>query len=241
MVIAVLFSGGVGSRMHSREMPKQFLSIHGKPVIVRTAELFQEHPEVDAIIIPCVREWVNHCRNLMDEYGITKVNTIIPGGATSQESTYIGLCAAERVANNEPSIVLIHDGVRPLITEDTISDCIASVKEYGSAITCVAMKETVVVSNSGESIDEIPVRANLRIARAPQCFWLNDILEAHRLARANKMDSFIDSASLMHSLGHSLHIIMGPNENIKITTPDDFFSVQAILNARENEQIYGIG
>ena len=240
MNIAVIFAGGVGSRMHSKELPKQFLLIHGKPVIVRTIEHFQNHPEVDAIVVVSVSEWIDHCRSLLKQFGMNKVVAVVPGGDTGQDSIYHGLVEAEKIANGSESVVLIHDGVRPLINEKVISDSIASVHEHGSAITCVRAKETLLVENDAEKVTAIPDRSLLRLARAPQSFWLADILSAHRDAIEHGRHDYIDSASMMFERGFDLAPIDGPDENIKVTTPGDFFSLQAILNARENEQIYGL-
>lgn len=240
MIIAVLFAGGVGSRMHSKDLPKQFLEIHGKPIIVHTAELFQRHDDIDAIVVACHADWIGYCEALLARYGLSKVRSIVPGGATGQLSIYAGLCAAEQLADGERSVVLIHDGVRPLITQQTISNNIASVKEHGSAITSVKVKETVLEVDDDEKISSVPDRSQTRLARAPQSFWLEEILAAHRRALAEGRTDFIDSASMMMAYGHSLYLVEGPDENIKITTPDDFFSMRSILDARENRQIYGI-
>lgn len=240
MNIAVLFAGGVGSRMHSRELPKQFLEIHGKPIIVRTTELFQRHELIDAIVVVSVAEWLDHCRKLLGAYGLDKVQAIVPGGVTGQDSIYQGLVAAKKVADSERAVVLIHDGVRPLIREQTITDNIESVRNYGSAVTVVRAKETILSVDESGSIEDIPSRDSIQLARAPQSFWLNEILAAQEWARGRGEHGYIDSASLMRAFGHALHTVVGPDENMKITTPGDFFAMQAILNARENEQIFGL-
>lgn len=239
MNIAVIFAGGVGSRMRSRDLPKQFLVVHGKPVIVRTIEHFQEHPEIDAIVVVSVSEWLEYCESLIKKAGLDKVRCVVSGGSTGQVSIFHGLLEAEKIASGEKSVVLIHDGVRPLINEQVITDNIASVKRFGSAITCVDAKETV-LSMDGAEVDSIFDRKALRLARAPQSFWLEDILAAHREADARGRHDYVDSASMMFERGFRLAPVAGPDENIKVTTPDDFFSLQAILNARENEQIYGL-
>ena len=141
---------------------------------------------------------------------------------------------------DERSVVLIHDGVRPLITEKLIEDNIKTVIKYGSAITTAPVKETVLVVNEGEStIDYIPSRNNSRVAKAPQSFWLNDILNAHEKSLAEGEDNCIDSCTMMQKYGYNLYLIDGPVQNIKITTPEDFYTMRAILEAKENAQIYG--
>lgn len=240
MNIAVVFAGGVGKRMHTKDIPKQFLKLHNKPIIIHTLELFESHPEIDAIVVSCVSDWVGYLNDLVNKYNLKKVRKIVPGGKTGQESIYNGLKAAEEVGNRDKDIVLIHDGVRPLINKKTISDNIASVLIHGSAITCVKAKETIVEVDENEGIVDIPDRAQARLARAPQSFYLNDILNAHERAISENRFDFIDSCSMLTHYGKKLYLIDGPQENIKITTPDDFYTTRALLDAKENAQIYGL-
>lgn len=240
MNIAAIFAGGVGRRMHSKDMPKQFLSMHGTPIIIHTLEHFEDHEEIDAIVIACVEDWIPHLQKLVNKYNIKKVKKIVPGGSTGQESIYHALCAADDVSKGEKSIVLVHDGVRPLITEKTISDNIASVKKYGSAITCISVTETVLLTDENSSINEVPDRSKSRLARAPQSFWLEEILASHRKAISESRNDFIDSCSLMQYYGKKMHLIDGPRENIKITTPEDFYIMRAMLDAKEDQQIYTV-
>ena len=240
MNIAIIFAGGVGTRMHSKDKPKQFLMMHGKPIIIHTLDVFQNHQQIDAICIACVKEWIPYLEEILTEFRITKAVRVVPGGGTAQDSTYNGLIAAKDVAQGEKSIVLIHDGVRPMINDRLITENIEAVKQYGSAITSVPAKETVVVMNGGSmDVSDVLDRSQLRIARAPQCFWLDEILEAHEKTREMKLSGFIDSCSLMKFYGKNIHLVDGPIENIKITTPDDFYVLRAILDAKENAQIYG--
>ncbi len=241
MNIAVIFAGGVGSRMHSKQRPKQFLEMYNKPIIIHTLEYFENHAEIDAIVVACVEDWIPYLEELLVKFRIGKVRKVVPGGKTGQLSIYQGLCAAKEVAGDEKSVVLIHDGVRPLINEKVITDNIASVKKYGSAITTAVVKETILVVKDDEGvIDYVPSRKNSRVAKAPQSFWLDDILDAHHRALAEGQTDFIDSCTMMQYYGKQLHLIDGPYENIKITTPDDFYTMRAILEARENAQIYGM-
>ena len=145
MNIAVIFAGGVGSRMQTiGGTPKQFLNVHGKPIIIHTLEKFQENDNIDAITIACVDGYIDHLWKLVKKYDITKVKAIVKGGKNGQESIYNGLKAAKEISDSNDDIVLIHDGVRPLIGNKLIDDNIATVKKYGNAITCVECKETVV-------------------------------------------------------------------------------------------------
>ncbi len=237
MNIALIFAGGVGKRMNSKDRPKQFLMVHGKPIIVHTIELFEFHEEIDGIIVVCVKDWIPYMEEMKYRYRLDKIGKIVPGGATGQLSIYNGLCAAEEVYGAENNIVLIHDGVRPLIDAKTISDNIASVKQSGSAITCTVAKETVILVDDNNTVNDVPSREHSRLARAPQSFWLKDILEVDRKAISEGYMDLIDSCTMMRKYGKELSVVIGPSENIKITTPDDFYIFRALYDARENDQL----
>ena len=238
--IAVIFAGGSGCRMNTVSRPKQFLELNGKPVIIYTLELFDNHPQIDAICIVCIEPWIPFLKKQLRKFEINKVVEIVPGGETGQDSIYNGLCAAKcwASANNCEANVLIHDGVRPLIVEKTITDNIAVCNEKGNCITCIPATETFVVQQDDGQLN-IPERKDSLIARAPQTFRLADILAAHRKAIAENRHDFIDSCTMMSHYGYTMNTIIGPMENIKITTPTDFFIFRAMVQVHENQQIFG--
>lgn len=240
MNIAVIFAGGTGSRMHSKDRPKQFLEIQGKPVIVHTISHFEENNGVDAVVVACIEEWIDYLNDLIYKYRLTKVKKVVPGGMTGQLSIYSGLVAAKEIAGDVPSVVLIHDGVRPLITSQLITENINCVHSYGNCITGAVIKETITEVQEDGTIVHITDRTHSRAARAPQSFWLADILQAHEKAMKNGKVDYIDSCSLMSHYGMKLHLLDGPYENIKITTPDDFYMMRSILQLREDTQLYGL-
>ncbi|MCH5216319.1 MAG: 2-C-methyl-D-erythritol 4-phosphate cytidylyltransferase [Muribaculaceae bacterium] len=235
--IAIIFAGGSGKRMNTKSRPKQFLEFRSKPIIIYTLELFDNHPQIDGIVIACLEEWIPYLQKMIRKFEISKVQAIVPGGETGQDSIRAGLEAAETIGDKD-SIVLIHDGVRPLITEQTITDNIECVRQFGTCITCIPATETFIVSRSDGGLD-IPTRADSHIARAPQSFRLGDILAAHRRAVEEGRHDFIDSCSMMSHYGYKLHTIEGPIENIKITTPTDYFIFKAMVDVHENQQIFG--
>lgn len=238
MNIAVIFAGGTGTRMHTKDVPKQFLSMHGKPIIIHTIEQFEMHEKIDKIVVACIKDWIHYLENLVEKYNIKKVAKIVPGGSNGQGSIYSGLCAAKEIVDAERNIVLIHDGVRPMINRRLIDESIDSVEKYGSAIASVKVKETVLLVDKQNQIMEIPEREDSRLARAPQSFWLEDILEAHNHAIQEGKTDFIDSCSLMQYYGKKLFLVESPEQNIKITTPEDFYIMRAMLDAQEDMQIY---
>lgn len=238
MAIALIFAGGTGRRMNSAATPKQFLPMHGKPVIVYTLEHFQEHEGIESIVIVCVKEWIQKMQRMADHYGIDKVRGIVPGGGTGHDSIYLGLEHMSRFAKDD-DIVLIHDGVRPLITQELITENIEAVREHGSAITCEAVRESVVESRDGVSIRHVPERDHMYIAKAPQSFCFGDIYRVYCRAQKDGRKS-IDSAHLCHMYGVPMHMVKSPRHNMKITDPVDYYVCRALFDAMESESIWGI-
>lgn len=234
----LIFAGGSGTRMNSRGRPKQFLQFYGKELIIHTLDNFQNHPEVDGIVIVCIEEWIDYLKKILSKYQIDKVRDVVPGGSTGQESIYNGICAIKKFAPDD-SIVLVHDGVRPFVTENLISDCIESVKKHGSAVTVTPAIETIATIEDGK-ITSITDRSKCFHAKAPQCFKLGDLYSAHEKARKEGNNSMIDSASLMKYYGHDLYTVQGNFDNIKITTPADFYTFKALYEVREQQQIFGL-
>lgn len=240
MNIAVIFAGGTGLRMRATSKPKQFLELHGKPILIYTLENFQNHQQIDGIVLVCLESWIDYCNELLQKYHITKVLKVVPGGSNGQESIFNGLKTTYNIVGKKETVVLIHDGVRPLINEKLISECIAMVNDKGNAITVTPAIETILIKNTDGSIGNILKRSECEMAKAPQCFYLSDIYNCHLKSKAEGKDDFIDSASLMQYYGYKLNAVEGPMENIKITTPADFYIFRAIMDARENLQILGL-
>ena len=238
-VSALIFAGGTGKRMNTKTLPKQFLELHGKPIIIHTIEHFESHPEIKDIVVVCVDDWLDYCRDLLARFNIKKVSQVVPGGETGQMSIFNGLEALREKYQGNDDYVLIHDGVRPLIDEEIISKNIESVKKYGTAITVKPVIETVVQVDEEDIINNVIERSTCQTAVAPQSFVLSEIYSLHMRAQAEKLFDMTDSATLARYYGLSLHTVMGGSENIKITTPSDFYIFRAIYEARENAQIFG--
>jgi 2-C-methyl-D-erythritol 4-phosphate cytidylyltransferase len=225
--------------MNSNAKPKQFLQAFGKEVIIHSIDIFEGHSEIDAIAVVCIDAWIPFLKTLLEKFNIKKVKWIIPGGATGQLSIYNGLCA---IQNDCPSdtIVLIHDGVRPLITNELISACIKSTISRGSAITVTPEIETIVSLDDDNKIAAITDRSKCFHAKAPQCFILRDILSCHKKAIADGFNNIIDSASITKQYGYDLYTVQGSFENIKITTPSDYYIFRSLFEKRENSEVFGI-
>lgn len=236
MNIAIIFAGGSGTRMKTHGLPKQFLKVEGKSIIIKTLENFEYNQEIDKIYIACKEDWIDYLKEELETNNITKVAKIVPGGESGQDSIYNALKAAGQ-ENPANSIVLIHDGVRPFIGNDLISRNIQDVKEYGSSITSTPCFETAIVSSDGENVENVPSRSIMYTAQAPQCFYLGKILEVHEEVRKRpqKYEGIVDSCNLMKSNGYDVHITLGPRNNIKVTTPSDYYIVQALYRYEEDE------
>lgn len=240
MNIALIFAGGTGQRMNTKTKPKQFLELHGKPVIIYTLEIFESHPDIDGIVVVCLKEWIGYLATLINKFSIKKVLATVAGGDTGQASIYAGLNEMCRFAGKD-SIVLVNDGVRPLIDLQTISKNILSVKKHGNAITVSKAVETVTADCQADGkLGVIMDRSRCYMAKAPQSFIYRELLDAHKQAIKDNLNSFIDSATLMQHYGHDLFMVEGNSCNIKITTPTDFYIFRAIIDAMENEQIIGV-
>ena len=233
--IAVIFAGGVGKRLNVAEnaTPKQFLLINNKPIIIHTLELFQNHKEIDKIYIAIHPDYIDDMKELTKKYGITKTAKIVKGGNTAQDSVYNALKSAIE-ENNPNTIVLIHDGVRPNITEEVITKNIECANKNGNAITSTPCFETILESENGINPVNIPYRKNTYSAQAPQTFHLGEILEAHEKTREINPDytDIIDSCTMFDRLNKTTYMIKGNYGNIKITTIEDLYILEGILKYR---------
>lgn len=238
MTTALIFAGGTGKRMNTRSKPKQFLEIHGKPIIVYTLEHFEYHEQIDNIVVVCIKDYIEELKGLLGRFGITKVKKIVPGGATGHDSIYLGLMAMKEFAA-ENDIVMIHDGVRPFINEELITLNIEAVKKYGNAITCEPVKESSIRSIDGEAILEVPPREQMYTAKAPQSFYFAAILNLYEKARADGIRS-IDSSHLCSIYHEPMHMVLSTRNNMKITEPADFYICRALYDAQESQQVFGL-
>lgn len=241
MNIAIIFAGGSGVRMGAG-VPKQFLEINGKPILIHTLELFEFHEMIDKIYVSTLNDYIPYVEDLVADYRITKVAKVIPGGATAQDSIYNALKTAES-ENPGDSIVLLHDGVRPFVAYDVITANIEGVKAHGNAITSTACYETIMISKDGDVINEVPYRKETFSGQAPQSFYLKDIIAAHDVVRnsPNGYENMVDACTIIRSQGIEAHIVPGNRGNIKVTTPEDVYMFRALLQYKENEQAFGLG
>ena len=243
MNIAIIFAGGTGQRLSSGEnsIPKQFLKINDKPIIIHTLELFEKHKDIDKIYIAIHPDYFDYMQDLIKHHYITKTAGIVKGGITGQDSIYNALKLAQS-ENPEDSIVLIHDGVRPNITEEVITKNIECAKKNGNAITCTSCFETILVSENGKNPQHVPYRKHTYSAQAPQSFHLGEIVQAHESTRKvnpNYTD-IVDSCTLFKTLNKPTYMIFGNRGNIKITTIEDLYILRAFIRYKEDLEAFGL-
>ena len=239
-VITVIFAGGSGVRMGAGK-PKQFLEVNGKPIIIHTLEIFENHPQVDEIYVACKEDYIEKLKKLLHRFDIQKVKAIVPGGDTGMDSIFRGLTAAKENAGAD-DIVLIHDGVRPIISDDLVDEVIATVKEKGAAAICTPMFETPIMSKSGEFVEETPLRSECYTAQAPQGFKLDEVYAAHEETRKSnpRYEGIVDNCTLMKNSGKKVAIVKGPRSNIKVTTTEDIYILRAMLEMTETKDALGL-
>jgi 2-C-methyl-D-erythritol 4-phosphate cytidylyltransferase len=242
MNYAVIFAGGVGRRMNNGALPKQFLEVHGKPIIIYTLEKFERDANIDGIVVVCVQGWEDYLQKKADLFGISKLKVVLTGGKEAIDSQYIGVkYIIDNLPHDDQTVVLLHDGVRPLIDQKTIDENITTVHSKGTAITAVHAIETIGVGVTAGKLDKFVDRSKCVMARAPQSYRVESLYKTFTKAQTADHHEFVDSASMMQFYGHELYTVMGSTDNIKVTTPTDFYIFRAILDAQENSQIFGGG
>lgn len=225
----VIVAAGSGTRMGTAES-KQFLPLRGKPVLVHTLQVFQAVDEVDEIVLVVGAADIDRCERYRDEYGFDKIRRIVAGGAERQESVYKGILSLPP----ETEWVLVHDGVRPFVTERHIMACWRAAVEHDAAVLAVQVKDTIKIVDASGRITSTPDRRSLWAVQTPQAFRLSLLREAHERAAA---DGFVgtDDAMLVERIGRAVHVVEGDYRNIKLTTPEDLLLANWLLEQRGEE------
>lgn len=233
--IVILTGGGIGSRTH-QDIPKQFIHVNNKPIIIYTLEAFQRHPSIDEICVAILEGWEQMLWAYARQFNITKLKYVVTGGATGQESIFNGLRAI-RADHNDEDVVIVHDGNRPMIEPDIISENLATQKKYGSAVTTIPCTEVVFVSENKVDSDKSIPRENLQRTQTPHSYYLGDLWEAHMEAQRRGIKNTAASCSLMEALGKKSYFSRGSEKNLKITTVDDIEIFKALLEAKKDTWI----
>ena len=216
--------------MH-QDIPKQFLTVNEKPVIVYTLEAFQSHPEIDAIAVVCIAGWEQVLRAYAKQFNITKLQHVIPGGENGQGSIRNGVYALEELYDPD-DLVLIHDAIRPMVSAEIISDNIRVAREEGNAITVIPCAEAMMQTEDGHvSVGSYP-RDRLKRTQTPQAFRIGELAELHRQALEAGITNSVASCTLMIEMGKQVYFSAGSEKNIKLTTVEDLDIFKALLAAK---------
>lgn len=234
---ALIIAGGSGQRM-GQDIPKQFINVYDKPVIVYTMEAFQTHPNIDSIEIVCLEGWHEIVYAYARQFGISKLENVVNGGPNGQDSIRNGLLDIAKRHHNDNDIVLIHDAIRPMVSHDIISDNIRVCKKYGNAITVVPCTAAMLKTYDGLSSTEQVPRDNLKTTQTPQSFFVKDIIEAHHEALQKGITKSVASCTMYIELGKELHMSMGSEKNIKLTTTEDIEIFKALINAKKDSWLH---
>lgn len=231
--IALLIAGGSGNRMH-QDIPKQFLTVNEKPVIVYTLEAFQSHPDIDAIAVVCIEGWEQVLWAYAKQFNITKLKYVVPGGKNGQGSIRNGVMELEKHFDAD-DLVLIHDAIRPMVSEEIISDNIRVAMEHGNAITVIPCAEAMIQTDDGiVSVGSYP-RDRLKRTQTPQAFKIKDICNLHRRALEAGVTNSVASCTLMIEMGERVFFSAGSEKNIKLTTVEDLDIFKALLAAKRSD------
>lgn len=235
MNIAMLIAGGKGARTN-QDIPKQFLNIYDKPVIVYTLQAFQAHPEIDAILVVCLDGWQEILTAYAHQFNITKLRWVVAGGKNGQASIYNGIQKLAKECNGK-DLVLIHDSIRPNISQEIISNCIAECRLHGSAVTVIPCAEAMLLREEerGKSSRALISRDALARTQTPQAFPLQKLVWAHEEAARRGISDSVATCTLMVELGETVHFCPGSEKNIKITTTEDLEIFKALLKAEKDD------
>lgn len=235
MNYALIIAGGSGNRM-GQDIPKQFMHVDNCPIIVHTMKCFQNHPDINGIAVVCLKGWETVLQSYANQFLIDKLKWIFPGGNTGMESIHNGIYGLKEAGCDDEDLVLIHDAVRPLLSQDIISSNIAICKAYGYAITGIQCREAILESEDGfTSTNSIP-RDKLIRTQTPQTFRLKNIIDVHEQAKLMNIENSVSSATLVAEVGNRMmHVVPGSEKNIKVTTVEDLEIIKALMHVHKED------
>lgn len=228
MNIAMIIAGGVGLRSH-QDIPKQFINVNNKPIIIYTLEAFQEHPNIDAIEVVCLEGWHDIVKAYAKQFGITKLENVVNGGITGQDSIRNGLYDIAKRYHEDNDIVIIHDAIRPMVSAEIISDNIRVCREKGNATSVIPCTSVMLKTEDSIASNEQIPRENLKITQTPQSYFINELIEVHKEAVKKDLLPAISSCALYVEMGKEVYLSAGSEKNIKITTSEDIEIFSALV------------
>ena len=237
MNYALVIAGGSGNRM-GQDIPKQFMHIDNCPIIIHTLKCFEDHPDIDGIAVVCLRGWETVLQSYANQFNIKKLKWVFPGGNTGFDSIHNGVVGLKDAGIADDDLVLIHDAVRPLLSQDIISSNIAICLAYGYAITGIQCREAILESEDGFRTEKSIPRDTLIRTQTPQTFRMKNIWKAHEEATQRSITNSVSSCTLIAELGgRTMHIVPGSEKNIKVTTTEDLEILKALMHTSKEGRL----
>ena len=233
--IALITASGIGARM-GQDIPKQFINVYDKPVIIYTLECFEKHPEIDAIVVVCLKGWESVLEAYAKQFNITKLVSIVNGGETGFESIVKGTKEVRRLFSDD-DIILVHDGIRPNLSSEIISSNLAICEKYGNAIVAIPCREAMIYTEDGLCGEKEINRDKLIRTQTPQTFKVGELSKMHEEAKEKGITNTVAMVTLLTDLGMKAYFSPGSEKNIKLTTPDDIEIFKALLSSKKDEWI----
>lgn len=228
---AIILAGGIGTRM-GLEIPKQFLTIDGKPIIAYSIENFQKNKNIEGIIVVCVKEWIDTLKGIIDKYSLTKVRWVIEGGTCSHDSIRNGIFfLKEKIENDD--YVIIHDAVRPILPQKAIDEVICVAHKKGNASSSVICHSPIVYTEDMVSSTQDIDREHVILTQAPQAFVFSLALECYLMAERDNKHDFTYTSSLLIYYGHRVFFAKGTTNNVKLTKKEDLALIESLLKLPE--------
>lgn len=231
--LALIIAGGCGNRM-KQDIPKQFLTVYERPVIIYTLEAFEKHPEIDAIAVVCIEGWEQVLWAYAKQFNINKLKYVVEGGKNGQDSIRNGIMELEKHYKKD-DLVLIHDAIRPMVSAEIISDNIRVAREFGNAITAIPCAEAMLKTTDGQTSNDQFPRDQLKRTQTPQAFKIGDICNLHRKAIEKGIINSVASCTLKIEMGEEVFFSTGSEKNIKLTTVEDIEIFKALLQTKKSE------
>lgn len=231
MNYVILLAGGVGKRMGA-DIPKQFIKVEGKPIIVYSIENFQRNEQIEKIVVVCVKDWIDYVKELVKEYSLTKVEWIIEGGSTGHDSIKNGVFFLKDKVNPDDYII-VHDAVRPILPQKAINEVLRVAHEKGNASSSIACHPPIVYTEDGESGVRDVDREHVMLTASPQAYKFSLALSCYEKAEADNKNNFTFTSSLLIHYGERVYFAKGTTSNIKVTKKEDIALFEALLNVPE--------
>ena len=230
--IVIVTAGGIGKRMQN-EVPKQFIFVNNRPLLLYTLDVFENHPSIDSIVVSCLDGWIDVLNDYICQAGYKKIFKVVAGGKTNQDSIYKGIKSIQHEFDGD-SLVLVHDGNRCLVSSEIVSDNISTAIKYGNGVVAIKNTDVMFRSHDGFTSNEEVPREELMRTQTPSAFFLDKLIWAYELAKKKGIYNTSCTFALMTQLGETIHFSKGSVENFKITTPDELDLFKAFLKLHKS-------